>query len=137
MNINLLKTFIFFIAVISFGCKNPKPSKTVTQSGIINVVTPIEFKDKIQNNTLIDIRTPREFEQGHIAGAININLYDKSFLEQIAKYDVSKPIFIYCRSGSRTSSASKKIANLGFTQIYDLQGGISNWYRNKLTIVKE
>lgn len=134
---NYLKlTILAVITIATLGCKEKKPEIITTKSGEINRVSPLEFKEKLEGNILIDIRTPREFEQGYIEGAININYYDRNFLDQIAKYDKSKPIFIYCRSGSRTNSASKKISNLGFTQVYDLNGGIINWYKNKLKIVK-
>ncbi|SDX78256.1 Rhodanese-related sulfurtransferase [Lutibacter oricola] len=128
--------FIVLVTFIAFSCNNSKPSKTVTQNGEINRVTPQDFNSKLDDNILIDIRTPREFEQGHLEGAVNVNYFDKAFLTQMAKYDKSKAIFIYCRSGSRTSSASKKLANAGFTLIYDLHGGISNWHKNKFKIVK-
>ena len=75
---------------------------------------PIEFNEKSVNQVIIDIRTPQEFSQGHIEGAININYFDSSFLNQIGQYDKSKPVFLYCRSGNRTSSAAAKIAKLGF-----------------------
>ena len=88
------------------------------------------------NQTIVDIRTPEEFAEGHIEGAVNINLFDNHFLDQISQFDKSKPIFLYCRSGNRTSSASKKIADLGFEQVYDLQGGILNWQRNNQQIAK-
>jgi len=129
-------TLLMFVVVAAFGCNNKKPSKTTTQFGEINVITPADFKDKSQGQTVIDIRTPKEFAEGHLEGAVNINYFDKSFLEQISKFDKSKPIFLYCRSGSRSASASKKIANKGFVEVNDLQGGIMNWAKNNQQIIK-
>jgi len=129
-------TLFIFLAISLIGCNNPKPSKTVTKYGEINVITPAEFKEKSQGQILIDIRTPKEFAEGHLEGAVNINYFDKSFLEQISKFDKSKPIFLYCRSGSRSSSARKKIANKGFVEVNDLQGGIMNWAKNNQQIIK-
>jgi phage shock protein E len=54
----------------------------------------------------------------------------------MGKYDKSKPVFLYCRSGNRTSSAAAKVAKLGFGEIYDLQGGIMSWSRDNLQIIK-
>ncbi|WP_157961048.1 rhodanese-like domain-containing protein [Lutibacter citreus] len=136
MKIYLKLTILLFLVTVSLSCTNSQPKKTVTQSGEINLVTPLEFKNKLENNTLIDIRTPLEFKQGHIEGAVNINMYDKDFLEKVSIYKTSEPIFIYCRSGNRTSAASRKMAKIGFTEIYDLNGGITNWFKNKLKIVK-
>ena len=129
-------SLILFFTISIVACNNKQPSKTTTQFGEINVIPPAEFKDKSLNQTIVDIRTPEEFAEGHIEGAVNINLFDNHFLDQISQFDKSKPIFLYCRSGNRTSSASKKIADLGFEQVYDLQGGILNWQRNNQQIAK-
>ncbi|OGS72172.1 MAG: hypothetical protein A3F91_03000 [Flavobacteria bacterium RIFCSPLOWO2_12_FULL_35_11] len=111
-------------------------TKSQSQSDAIKVLTPTEFKEKSVNQTIIDIRTPQEFSEGHIEGAININYFDDNFLDQIAKYDKNQPIFIYCRSGNRTESASKKAVDFGFKEIYDLEGGILYWIKNNNDIVK-
>lgn len=127
---------MLFFTLSVVACNNKQPSKTVTQFGEINVITPSDFKEKSVNQTIVDIRTPQEFAEGYIEGAVNINVFDKNFLDQMAQFDKSKPIFIYCRSGNRTSSASKKLSELGFQQVYDLQGGIVNWSRNNQPITK-
>lgn len=129
-------SLLIFISVLNINCNNKQKANSNEQLGKIKQVTPIEFKEQSKNQTMIDIRTPQEFAQGHIEGAININYFDKSFLEQVSKFDKTKPIYMYCRSGNRTSSASKKMQDLGFEEIIDLQGGIMNWSRNKLEIVK-
>jgi len=136
MKIILRVTVILFLTASIVGCNNKKPSKTTTQHGEISVISPIEFKEKSENAIVIDIRTPKEFADGHLEGAVNVNYFDKTFLDEITKYDKTKPIFIYCRSGNRTSSASKKVSNLGFENVYDLQGGIKNWAKNNQKIVK-
>jgi len=133
----LLKyTCLLFLTITVISCNNKKLSKTVTKFGEINVISPASFKEKSKDQTIIDIRTPREFTVGHIEGAKNINFFDKSFLEQISKFDKNKPIFLYCRSGNRTASASKKIANQGFKEVYDLQGGVMNWLKNNQQIIE-
>jgi len=133
----ILKGVLFiFLTILIIGCNNSKPSKTITEYGELSVITPVEFKENSKNETIIDIRTPEEFANGHIEGAININLFDKTFLDQISKLDKTKPIYMYCRSGSRSRSASKKVSNLGFEKVYDLQGGIIYWARNNYQIIK-
>jgi len=120
------------VTVLGISCN----TKSQSQSDAIIVLTPTEFKEKSTNQTIIDIRTPQEFSQGHIEGAVNINYYDSNFMDQIAKYDKNQPIFIYCRSGNRTSSASRKMADFGFKQINDLEGGILYWIKNNNETVK-
>ena len=82
---------------------------------------------------LIDLLT---FNEGHLEGAINIDFFDENFLQDISKLDKNKTLYIYCRSGNRSSKASPKIIDLGFKQLYDLQGGIKNWVKNNYQIVK-
>lgn len=132
----LKQTLFIFLAISLIGCNHKKTSKTITENGEINVVTPAEFKEKSINQTVLDIRTPQEFASGHIEGAININLFDKTFETKLLKFDKTKPLFIYCRSGNRTTKASKRASNLGFEEIYDLQGGLKNWVKKEYKIIK-
>ena len=136
MKTTLKLSLLIFISILTINCNNKKTSKSDVQLGKLIEVSPDEFKEKSKNLTILDIRTPKEFEQGYIEGAVNINYFDKSFLEQVSKFDKNKPIFIYCRSGNRTASASKKLLKSGFTEIYDLKGGIISWARNKNKIIK-
>ena len=141
-----IKTIVLLLIIVSvnLGCENKQQNKnqvgetSITQSNLGEVIeiSPSEFKEKSINHTIIDIRTPYEFKQGYIKGAININYYDRNFLDNFKNFDKNEPIFIYCRSGSRTSSASRKLVKLGFLKVYDMQGGISNWARNNHQIEK-
>ena len=135
MKIFLKIGLVIFISVLNINC-NTEPKKTEPQTGKVYVVSPAEFKEKSQNQAIVDIRTPQEYKQGHLKNAVNINLFDRAFSEEVNKLDKSKPIFIYCRSGNRSLSASKKMMNLGFEQVYDLKGGISNWVKAKNEIEK-
>ena len=89
-----------------------------------------QFKEKInkKESLLFDVRTMEEFKLGHIEGAINIDYYEqKLFLDFFRKVEKSKPIYIYCRSGNRSRKSSEILKKLGFTKVYDLEGGYKNW----------
>ena len=90
------------------------------------LLSPEEFKENIFNKKvqLIDVRTPREYMSSHIKGAKNIDFYAGSFKTEFNKLNKNKPLYIYCRTGSRSRHASNKLFDLGFKEIYDLQGGI-------------
>lgn len=98
-------------------------------SNAIKVLTPESFRDKIEskNIQLIDVRTATEFKSGFIKNAINIDFFSKSFNTNIEKLDKNKAIYVYCRSGNRSNKTCRKLAALGFEEIYDLQGGILNY----------
>ena len=80
---------------------------------------------------ILDIRTPKEFESGHIENAININYYDKDFAEQVQSIDKSKPLVIYCHSGYRTHRAIKIFEQSSFDTVYDLTEGYVGWQKLK------
>ncbi|MEL6720918.1 MAG: rhodanese-like domain-containing protein, partial [Bacteroidota bacterium] len=91
------------------------------------------FSEKLNNLSdvqLVDVRTPEEFANGAIENAVNINFYDESFGEAIAKLDKSKPIMVYCQAGTeggRSGQTLDKLKELGFEEIYELAGGYGGW----------
>ncbi len=77
---------------------------------------------------LVDVRTPEEFLAGHIDKAKNINFNDPNFKQTIAtSLNKNKPVAIYCRSGRRSAAALIILKEMGFKDIYDLEGGFLNW----------
>ena len=95
----------------------------------IEKLLSFSFKDKVDSEeyVIIDIRTPQEYDSERIKGAINIDFYSDSFEEEINKLDKDKKYLFYCRSGSRSSSALPLFEELGFREVYELQGGIQSW----------
>ncbi len=81
----------------------------------------LKLKKKVQ---LIDVRTPNEYKSGHIKGARNIDFYSREFNVKFNKLNKEKAVYLYCRSGSRSRHSAKKLTAMGFTEIYDLKGGI-------------
>ena len=75
----------------------------------------------------LDIRTPEEFAEGHIADALMIDFYDEDFAQQLDALDKSVPYLVYCRSGNRSAQSVATFADLGFGEIYELDGGIVAW----------
>lgn len=95
----------------------------------IKLLSAEDFK-KIEGNRnvlIVDVRTPYEYNSGHIQGAMNIDYYAKDFKEQLKKLDHTLPIYIYCHSGVRSAKAAHALKDLNFTKIYDLDGGIVAW----------
>jgi rhodanese-related sulfurtransferase len=76
---------------------------------------------------IVDVRTPQEFDSGHINNAVNIDLNNASFVSKINLFDKKTPILIYCRSGNRSQKAGLIMDSLGFEKIFDLNGGFNVW----------
>ena len=89
----------------------------------------VEFSKELikKQIKIIDVRTPKEFNQGHIENAININFKSSNFIKSISKLNKDTSFLIYCKSGNRSGKAAKIFDSIGFYKIYDLKGGYINW----------
>lgn len=81
---------------------------------------------------LLDVRTPEEFETGHLQNALNIDWNAADFSQKIASIDKSKPVFVYCLSGGRSGAAAEKMRADGFKTVVEMQGGMLKWRAAKL-----
>ncbi|RPD96420.1 rhodanese-like domain-containing protein [Aureibaculum marinum] len=124
---------LFIVIALLFSCKNN--SQNTDKNATIEVVNATDFKAKIDNAKevqLVDVRTPKEYNTSHLKNAKNINIFDADFLTKMNTLDKSKPVYVYCKSGKRSSNAAKKLKEAGFTKIYDLNGGILAWTKENL-----
>jgi thioredoxin len=121
-----MKISSIFFLLLSFtilSC-NGQTSKNITD------IDPKTFSEKITttpNAQIIDVRTPQEFASGHIDNAINIDWLGDNFVANAEKLDKTKPVFVYCKTSNRSPQAAKKLEELGFTTIYNMQGGLLKW----------
>lgn len=80
------------------------------------------------NACILDVRTPREMEEGYIPDASNIDIYlGQQFLAELEKLDKTKSYYVYCRSGNRSRQACALMNNLGIDKAFNLEGGILAW----------
>jgi len=98
-------------------------------SNLLNL-SALEFSKKIQSAdsvVIIDVRTPHEFNEGHIPKSLLIDIYSPTFPTKISELDKSKDYYIYCRSGSRSLHAGTYMLSQGFTSVQHLEDGIISW----------
>lgn len=74
--------------------------------------------------TILDVRTPQEFADGHIAGAVNIDVSSPDFAQQVAELDPEGTYAVYCRSGNRSRAAMAVMQDAGLADVFGLEGGI-------------
>jgi len=96
------------------------------------LVNPVAFESRIANKKvqLIDVRTPKEYKEGTILNAINIDFLDDSFLKKLEQLDKEQPVYIFCQSGKRSAAAAEKMQDAGF-DVVELAGGYKAWKAEK------
>ena len=113
-----------------------------TQTQSIELINPADADQLLEDNSgsgdfvILDIRTPEEFNAGRIAGSINIDFYEANFASELDKLDKDKTYFVYCNSGNRSGTAMGTMRDLGFVDVYDLDGGIQAWYNSGFDITQ-
>lgn len=127
-----LFSITFFIALLLFvaNCQN-----SVGQNETL--LAPEAFAVKLKktdNAQVLDVRTPEEFTEKHLAQALNINYNGTDFQgEALKQLDKKKPVFVYCLAGGRSASASKILRSQGF-EVYEMQGGLAKWQSANLPL---
>ena len=115
-----LATVVMSIGFFNFFC--------VGQQVIYKTISVSDARALMESSSnvlVVDVRTPQEYAQGHLYGAVNIPLSDLSL--RIGGLEKNRPILVYCRTGHRSAQASSILVNAGFTQVYNLEGGITAW----------
>ena len=121
----MVKNCMYLLLIFSFYSCNENKS---------NLISAIDFNKMIKldkSAIIIDVRTPEEFNKGHLKNSLNVNWFDENFDENVEIFSKDLPVFVYCLSGGRSAKANEKIQSLGFKNVYELDGGILEWRKNK------
>jgi rhodanese-related sulfurtransferase len=127
--IGLLAIIATLAAVALAGCSS--------DGAVLETVSPEDAASIIAEDSgtiVLDIRTPEEYNEGIIEGAINIDFYAPNFAQQLDALDKDSSYVVYCRSDNRTGQAMDTFANLEFQQVSEIDGGIVNWYQEDLPV---
>lgn len=129
------KIFLSLLAAISLGSTGCS-----AQSDGINVLSPKDFIEKAKADTtsiILDVRTPEEYKEEHLAGARQLDFLNTAVFDAgIKLLDNTHTYYVYCRSGKRSHNACLKMKKQGF-KVFDMEGGILNWKRLGMPTTKE
>lgn len=114
--------YILFAVTVMVGCNNSKVTKGFDSVDATRFAEVIE-DEQVQ---IIDVRTPEEFSEGHIPGAVNIDIDGEQFAAKIAQLDKSRPVAVYCRGGRRSKEAAEHMVGCGL-EVTELSDGIMSW----------
>jgi len=115
-------TFLLYITLI-MACHSQQASQ-------VESVAANQFAYELKQSPkpqLLDVRTAEEYNSQHIEGAQNLDWNGSNFDSVVKDLDQSKPVFVYCLSGGRSKKAAARLAELGFSKIVELNGGILKW----------
>ena len=111
---------IFASALILTGCSSTPSATDLDAAGFAGKIVETDV-------VTLDVRTAGEFMEGHINGAINIDVEGNTFDTEIANLDQSKSYAVYCHSGRRSQIAVDKMAKAGFKTLFNLENGVADW----------
>lgn len=127
--------FLSLLAAISLGSTGCS-----AQSDGINVLSPKDFIEQAKADTtgiILDVRTPEEYKEEHLAGARQLDFLNTAVFDAgIKQLDNTHTYYVYCRSGKRSHNACLKMKKQGF-KVFDMEGGILNWKRLGMPTTKE
>lgn len=129
------KILLSLLTAISFGTTGCS-----AQSDGINVLSPKDFIEQAKADTtaiILDVRTPGEYKEEHLAGAQQLDFLNSEVFDAgIKLLDKSHTYYVYCRSGKRSHHACMKMKKQGF-KVFDMEGGILYWKRLGMPTTKE
>lgn len=126
-------TLLLVLLISTIACNTASTQNSNTLSA-----TDFETEiNKTENAQVVDVRTPEEFAEGHVANAVNMDYNGADFKSEIEKLDKSKPVFVYCLSGGRSANAADVMRKDGFTNVYEMGGGMLAWRNAKLPVTTD
>lgn len=131
----VIVALLLFVLLAVTACGQP-PLVEIHQLSAIDARAVIDSNTGNTAFVVLDVRTPKEFKQGHIAGAAILDYHSPGFTKGLQMLDKSKTYFIYCRTGNRSGRALKMIEKMGFSKIYHLKNGVVDWQARRLPLVK-
>jgi rhodanese-related sulfurtransferase len=136
---------VFFLATsisLAYSCTSStsQSEAAIAQEGIITKnVSVNDFQlliDEKKDHIILDVRTPQEVAEGSIKDSQKLDFYDPEFKAKLDQLDKTKPLLIYCKSGRRSGIVMSTLRELGFKEVYNLQGGILSWTKAGLPLTK-
>ncbi|MBS1643182.1 MAG: thioredoxin fold domain-containing protein [Bacteroidetes bacterium] len=122
--IKYFQSLIVVFIILFSSCSNLQSQKTFIS---LSAKAFAEKVKQLSNAVILDVRTPQEFSKDHLINSKNIDWNENNFETEIEKLDKSKPVFVYCLSGGRSTAAAELMHKKGFKEIYEMDGGIMKW----------
>ena len=114
------KLLLLLVTLVSALAHAADPAKHVDAEGAAKLIS----EGKV---VIVDVRSKEEFGDGHLKGALNIDILESDFEAKLGKLDKNKPVLVHCQAGGRSTRSLPVFEKLGFTQVFHLDGGYGGW----------
>ena len=114
------KLLLLLVTLLSALAHAADPAKHVDTEGAAKLIS----EGKV---VIVDVRSKEEFGDGHLKGALNIDILESDFEAKLGKLDKNKPVLVHCQAGGRSTRSLPVFEKLGFTQVFHLDGGYGGW----------
>ncbi len=128
-----LVVLVLLVALVCSGCTGVQSAPSNAAAGFTDLTVEEskqkidEFRDRPTDLTILDVRTPTEFERERLRDAVNLDVSAGVFRDRVARLDRNKTYLVYCQIGTRSAHAASIMAELGFSKVYNMKGGIAKW----------
>lgn len=119
-----MRTFIISGALL-FMLASCQTQQALQETASINKLEKVEFVSG--KNILIDVRTPEEYEEGHLPKALNLDYWSDNFEKQIQYLDKERTYYIYCQAGNRSTEVTDQLKEAGFKNVVNLKDGYEEY----------
>ena len=106
----------------------------VTSIGVDKSYELIQKHGGDDDFVILDVRTPKEYSDGHLENALNVDYYADTFKDELNALDRNKTYLVYCRTGGRSGSTLRMMRELGFKNVYNMEGGYTEWVRRNYPV---
>lgn len=132
---NLLSAFIFVMLFV-YSTSALGQNKSESKEARIGVEAFDKKLNSATNPQIVDVRTPEEYKKGHVKDALNVDWNSDEFDRMIKALDKDRPVYVYCLSGGRSTKAVERLKETGFSEIYEMEGGMMAWSNAEKPTVK-
>lgn len=133
----IIKVIVVAALVSLSACNTSRKDKNVNIAEI-EMVSPTQVYEAVYGEDslqVVDVRTAEEYSVNHLKNAQNICVTSPDFKDKVAGLDRNLPVYVYCKKGGRSAKAATILKDMGFSKVYDLQGGITNWQQKGLETI--
>lgn len=118
---------LFFLCLVGMAAVSCSTGQRASDKSVLSAREFVQKITETEDAQVVDVRTQREFRNGHLENALNLDISGSQFRSQISALDKKRPVFVYCLSGVRSATAASTMRKMGYERVYEMPGGMVEW----------